>query len=140
MSVDICGVHQSRVMLESELLVSRTGYSKSQRSTHVCHGILVVLRRRNSVGLLTRQQKSASVESSGQTGDDSVRLTVGARGERSSRTTEDVAGGWSLEGDGVVRVRECVVLDLPGYIAVGGLRVYRERLGSVPGPHWKERQ
>lgn len=140
MSINVCSVHESRVVLESELLASRVGYSKSQRSTHVCHSILVVSCRRNSVRLLARQQQSASVESSGQTWNDSVRLAVGACGERPGRAAEDVTGGWPLECDGVVRIRESVVFDLASYIAVGGLRVDRERLGRVAGPHWSERQ
>lgn len=140
MSINVCSVHESRVVLESELLASIVGYSKSQRSTHVCHSILVVLCRRNSIRLLARQQQSASVESSGQTWNDSVRLAVGARGERPGRAAEDVTGGWPLECDGVVRIRESVVFDLASYIAVGGLRVDRERLGRVAGPHWSERQ
>lgn len=140
MSVDVCGVHQSGVMLKKNSLVSSVAHNKSQRSTYVCHSILVVLSGCDSVRLLTRQQQSASVESSGQTWDDSVGLAVGARGERSGRAAEDVAGCWPLELDGVVRVRECVVGDLAVYVAVGGLRVDRERLGGVSGPHWNRCQ
>jgi hypothetical protein len=54
--VDVSRVHQSRVVLENNSLVSRIIHDKSQGSTHVCHGILVVLCRSNSVRLLTRQQ------------------------------------------------------------------------------------
>lgn len=68
--------------------------------------------------MLTRQQQSAPVECSGQTWDDSVRLAVGARGERSGRAAEDVAGCRLLEGDGTVLVGQSVVLYFPFYIAV----------------------
>ena len=138
--VDVRRVDQSRVMLYHSSSVSSIAHSKFQRSTHICHRILVVLRRSNSVRLLTRQQQSASVESSGQTRDDSVGLAVGTRGERTGRAAEDVAGCWPLEGDGVVCVRQGVIDHLAGYAAVGGLRVDRERLGRVAGPHWSDRQ
>lgn len=86
--------------------------------------------------MLTSHQQGATVESSGQTRDDSVRLAVGACGERTGRAAEDVAGCGLLESDGVVCVREGVVVHLAGYVAVGGLRVDSEGLGGVARPYW----
>jgi hypothetical protein len=106
------------------------------RSTHIRHRILIVLLRRDSIWVLTSHQQSATVESSGETWDDSVCLAIGARGERSSRAAENVAGRGFLEIDGVVDVREGIVGHLTSDIAVRGLRVDREGLGGVAGPDW----
>ena len=104
MSVDIRRVHQSRVMLDHTSSILSIRHSKSSRSTYICHRILVVLPRRNFVRLLTSHQQCATVESSGETRDDSIRLAVGACRERSGRAAEDVAGCRLLEGDGVTLV------------------------------------
>ena len=53
-AVDICSVDQSRVVLKYSSSVSEIAPDKSQRYTHVCHGVLVVFCGRNSVRLLTR--------------------------------------------------------------------------------------
>jgi hypothetical protein len=135
MSVDIRSVHQPGIVL------SRSQYSivriTVRKFTHVRHRILIILPWSNSIWVLTSHQQSTTVESCGETWDDSVRLAVGSCGERSGRAAEDVAGRGFLERDGVVGVREGVVGYLAGDVAVGGLRVDCEGLGGVAGPDWR---
>jgi hypothetical protein len=109
----------------------------AKRSTHIRHWILIILLRRNSIRVLTSHQQSATVESSGESWDDSVRFAVGAGGEWACRAAEDVAGCGLLESDCVIGVREGVVGHLAGDVAVGGLRVDREGLGGVARPDWR---
>jgi hypothetical protein len=104
MSVDICRMHQSRVMLGRSSSVFTLRRSKPSRSTYIRHRILVILAWCDFVRVLTSHQQCATVESSGETWDDSVRLAVGACCEGSGRAAEDVTGCWLLEGNGVVRV------------------------------------
>lgn len=107
-----------------------------RQPTHICHSILIILSRCDFVRVLASHQQSATVESSGQARDDSVRLAIGARGERAGRAAEDVTGCGLLEGNGIACVRQDIVANLAGDVAVGGLRVDCEGLGGVAGPDW----
>ena len=106
-------------------------------ATHIRNRILIILSRRHFVRLFASNQQSTPVECSRQTRDDSIRLRVGARGERTRRAPEDVTSGWLGEGDSIIGVGEVVVLHLPSDVAEGGLCVDCERLGGVAGPDWK---
>lgn len=109
------------------------GMLLAQDKTYIRHIILIILIRSDLVGMLTSQQQGAAVERGGQTGDDSVSLVVGARGERACRAAEDISGCWPGEAR-ILVVGEDVVSHFAGDVAEGGLRVDRERLGCVAGP------